>query len=84
MKNSRSLIVFEDAQIVGHAKADVYSRMHVLVPASGLTQNILPPGGKCCHGVYIPANFLPGDYAPYCSLCFPYEIVAKKNAIFKA
>jgi hypothetical protein len=43
-----------------------------------------PNGGKCFHGVYIPYNSrFPEGIAPYCSLCRPYEIVAKEDAAYK-
>ena len=35
----------------------------------------LPPGHKCAHGVYIPANSRYRDRARYCSICHPYIIL---------
>jgi hypothetical protein len=83
MKNTRLLVINEDAKIVGRATADVGPRQPIDVPPSpesGLTL----PGGKCEHGVYIPSQYLHLHRAPDCSNCHPYEIVTRKNAAFKA
>lgn len=43
---------------------------------------ILTPGGKCSHGVYIPAYTFSYDVnrAPYCSICKPYLMKMKGHA----
>jgi hypothetical protein len=43
-----------------------------LVPVDSLR---LPPGHKCAHGVYIPANSRYQERARYCSICHPYPIL---------
>jgi hypothetical protein len=84
MKYTRTLILKDDAQIVGRATAEVLQRQSVVVPASLENQYVMSAGGKCDHGVYIPAAFLHTDSAPYCSICHPYEIIAKEHAAYKA
>ena len=84
MKNSRRLVLLDDLKEVGRALAIVPPRQDVVVPVSGLS-GIEAPGGKCSHGMYIPAtSVFPPDVAPYCSACRPYEIIVKKNGIFQA
>jgi hypothetical protein len=83
MKNSRTLAVIEDGLITGRATAHVNPRQDVTVPASGECE-VHKPGGKCEHGVYIPATSSDANRAPNCSICHPYEIVLKKNATFLA
>jgi hypothetical protein len=48
------------------------------VPPSGLTE-VIAPGLKCNHGVYIPAPWItPAGRASTCTLCHPLEIVSKQ------
>lgn len=49
-----------------------------------LDNGLVVTGGKCEHGVYIPASAPNGDRSPYCSICHPYVIFARKGAEFKA
>lgn len=46
----------------------------------------LPPGHKCVHGVYIPANSRYRDHARYCSICHPYIILrySKRRPIIRS
>lgn len=84
MKNTRTLILIESVKgdKIGRATAEVHPRERVDVPPSGLTQ-VTQFGGKCAHGVYIPADIY-GDRARDCSICHPYEIIVKENATYKA
>ena len=81
MRNTRTLILIQDAQSHGRATAPVVPRQEIEVAASGLSQ-VNQPGGKCEHGVYIPAAYLHTNIAPYCSICRPYEIIGRSP--FKA
>jgi hypothetical protein len=87
MKNTRNLVLVEDVYRTGvdtgRALADVPPRLFLSVPPSGQS-GIDVLGGKCFHGVYIPATSPWKDHAPDCSICRPYEILVKKNGIFKA
>ena len=83
MKNSRELVLIDDVLIIGRATAEVHSRLPLEVPPSGIS-GITVSGGKCEHGVYIPATAPRLDHAPYCSLCHPYEIAVRKNGVYKA
>lgn len=83
MRDTRTLVSLEDARIVGRATAEVLPHQQIEVPVSGLS-GLTAPGGKCDHGVYIPAPYLHTDRAPYCSLCRPYEIIVKEHGTFKA
>jgi hypothetical protein len=94
VRNCRRLIKVDgDTFTFGHTSVYVYGRsvafvpprQPVVVPESGLSA-VLIPGGKCFHGVYIPAtSSLAPDLAPDCSLCRPYEIATRtKNPSFKA
>jgi len=77
-RNSRTIALLDDVKIVGRATANVQPRQELSLTASGESQEIRP-GGKCEHGVYIPASFLYADRAPDCSICRPYEILAKST-----
>jgi hypothetical protein len=84
MRNSRNLVLIEDAKEVGHRLADVPMKMDVVVPPSGLT-GIVTSGGKCFHGVYIPVTSpLAENYAEYCSICRPFEIAVRDGGVYKA
>ena len=83
MRNSRNLALLDDVRIVGRSIVDVGPRQQLSLPASG-ESGITQPGGKCEHGVYIPAPYLYTDRAPDCSLCHPYEIAVRENGIYKA
>jgi hypothetical protein len=78
MRNSRRLALLEDVQIHGRAIADVYPRQELSLPPSGQSQETRL-GGKCMHGVYIPAAYLWTERSPYCSICHPYEIISKST-----
>lgn len=70
--------------IYGRATAEVGPRLYIEVPPSGAT-GVVANGGKCEHGVYIPAPFLTTNRAPDCSLCRPYEIGVRENGrVYKA
>jgi hypothetical protein len=93
-RNSRLLILVEDvaemgtlpvnkqAVIVSRAPVKVAPRPALKVPSSD--DGIVPSGGKCVHGVYIPVFSAYVDHAPYCSICCPYEIFAKEGTTYKA
>lgn len=94
VKNCRRLIKvdgdtfsfgFTNVFVYGRSTALVPPRQPVQVPESGLS-SVKIPGGKCFHGVYIPAtSSLPQDLAPDCSMCRPYEIGTRTaNPSFKA
>lgn len=83
MRNSRSLVSIDDALIIGRVAADVRPRLTLEVPASGLS-GVIQSGGKCDHGVYIPATAIDHDRAPNCSLCYHYAIAVRENGIYKA
>lgn len=86
-RNSRTLILRKDVSEnnIVRATANVNPRMDIVVPSSGDSE-ITMPGGKCDHGVYIPANSILADpdLAPCCSICRPYEIIARKHSSYKA
>lgn len=87
MKNSRKLVDVLDAIISGHVLPEErLPRMSLSLPPSGLTE-LVARGGKCAHGVYIPAGsegeFGP-DIAPYCTICHPLVILTKEDAVYRA
>lgn len=68
---------FSNVLVYGRSIAEVPPRQPVIVPESGLSA-VRIPGGKCFHGVYIPATSpLSYDLAPDCSMCRPYEIATR-------
>jgi len=84
MKNSRTLVLIQDASIFGRAMIEPKMFQPIEVPPSG-EGNVRISGQKCFHGNYIPASSMfPAGIAPYCSECRPYEIAVKENAEFKA
>jgi hypothetical protein len=87
MRSTRNLVLVEDVYRTGvdtgRALADVPPRLELAVPPSGQS-GVIEMGGKCYHGVYIPATSPWPDHAPDCSICRPYEILVKQGAIFKA
>lgn len=82
MKHSRSLVLIEDLQIVGRATAEVGLPSLFAIPPSG-DSSVTGMGGKCEHGVYIPAPDLTVGRALYCSICHPYEIIVREGALIK-
>lgn len=44
-----------------------------------MNNGLIITGGKCEHGVYIPTWHSYEDDSPYCSICHPYSIIAKKG-----
>ena len=92
MRGSRILVLIEtvdrernlrfpNTKTVGHATAQALPRQPIKMQGS---TEFVPLGGKCFHGVYIPAAYLSTDQAPDCSLCRPFEIIAKEGADYKA
>lgn len=82
MKN-RSIVLLDNARLVGRAiAANVGPRQSISVPSSGEGPSDLP-GGKCDHGVYIPAMFLSTERAPNCSVCYPYAIAVAEHGLYK-
>jgi len=83
MRNTRNLVLIDDAKDYARAMAEVPPHQNIVIQPSGLS-GVTMHGTKCAHGVYIPATSLHTDYAPYCSLCHPYEIAVREGAIYKA
>ena len=77
-KQRRRMILANDAVVVGR---QLYKpgALQLDVPVSGQS-NISVPGGKCRHGVYIPATSTRPDAADTCSICYLYVIRAKAGA----
>lgn len=87
MRNTRLLVSIQDGtqyRIVGRVtEENVGPRMPIVVPQS--PEGGMPaPGGKCEHGVYIPAPYLSTDRAPDCSICRPFEILVRDGVVYKA
>ena len=55
-----------------------YSSRSAIKLETDMNNGLVVTGGKCEHGVYIPAWYSWND-SPYCSNCRPYNIIAKKG-----
>ena len=61
-------------------------RSDVVVPAAGIDFvptglndfSVTEPGGKCVHGVYIPANQEDQDGSDFCDICTSLKTFCKK------
>lgn len=85
MKNSRKLVDISDAKEVGKSPFISPLPQEIVIMPSGLEPDpILVAGKKCAHGVYIPANSNDPNRAEYCTICYPYDILAKASSIYSA
>ena len=85
MRNTRTLILAGGVEVkeLGHRESTFAQRQNISVPVSGFT-DIRTPGGKCFHGVYIPAGSPDPQKALYCSLCYPFELAVIADWEYKA
>ena len=80
-KSKMKLRSFENAAIFGHHETPGKDLVQVTsVSPSGLTDE-KSYGGKCVHGIYIPASSPYQDRAEYCSVCRPYVIGEKASGL---
>jgi hypothetical protein len=82
MSRQRNLAVLDDVKIHGRVTTNAGLRQAVEVPPSP-EGGLVAFGGKCEHGVYIPATHLSTNQAPYCSLCHLYRVEVSENGIYK-
>jgi hypothetical protein len=79
-RGSRTVVLLGDTNETKTGRATIHPipLQSIQVPPSGLTE-IESYGGKCAHGVYVPAPYLPSGIADCCSGCRPFEIIAKSS-----
>jgi hypothetical protein len=83
VRNTRNLVLVQDAKEIGRVSADVRPHINLEVPVSGLS-GIQASGTKCEHGMYIPSTSPYPDHSEYCSVCRPFVVEIEKGKIFKA
>jgi hypothetical protein len=54
------------------------------VPAGFNDFSITEPGGKCIHGIYIPANQIDQDGSDFCGICTSLKAFCEKTGLHPA